>query len=156
MIELYFFINYFPVIKTRSPGCSPGRCKISTTKCCSSNAKEVRLGLYETVIKWAHENTRAKPMQVLALQLVLIRGNLAHQKDLLPWIMTPIPPWTPSFQHRRTEYFTVASADLCFRMFLWQLSTSTSVCGVVKCVERTWSARTCRDQGAREGMQVRQ
>lgn len=41
------------------------------------------------------------------------------------------------------------------RMCLWQLSASTSVCGVEKCIERTWSARTWRDQGAKEGMQMR-
>lgn len=65
------------------------------------------------MIKWAHENMCAELIQALALQLVLIPGGLAHQKDLLPWIMTPVPPWAPSFQHKRTEYFTVTAADLC-------------------------------------------
>lgn len=72
LLELYFFINYFPVIKTRSPGCSPGRWEILTAKCCSSNAKEVCLGLCKTVIKWAHENTCAELMEALALQLVAL------------------------------------------------------------------------------------
>lgn len=109
LIELYFFINYFPVIKTRSPGCSPGRCEISTINC-SNKVKEVCLNLYGTVIKWAHENTCAKLIQ--ALTVLLIHGGLAHQVLLL-WIMIPVPPWTSSFQHKKIEYFTVAAADLC-------------------------------------------
>lgn len=99
-MELYFFSNYSTVIKTRSPGCSLDRSEISTTRRYSSNAKKVRLHLYEAVIKCAQENGCAELMQALVLQLVVIRSDLAHWKNVLPCIMTLIPPWTASSQRK--------------------------------------------------------
>lgn len=80
-------------------------------------------------------------MQALALQLVLKLGNLAQQKDLLPWSMTPIPLWTPSFQHKKTEYFTVAAADLCSDVFVAIVYIHFSLW----CSEVYWKNLVCKD-----------
>lgn len=64
----------------------------------------------------------------------------------------------PGLLHFSTKELNTSQwlLQICVRMCLWQLSASTSVCGVVKCIERTWSAGTWRDQGAKEGIQMRQ
>lgn len=63
----------------------------------------------------------------------------------------------PGLLHFSTKEWNTSQwlLQIYVRMCLWQLSKSTSVCGVVRCIERTWSARTWGDQEAREGIQVR-
>lgn len=78
-----------------------------------------------------------------------------------PWRICCHALWLqfhPGLLHFSTKELTTLQwlLQIHVRMCLWQLSASTSVCGVMKCIKRTWSARTWRDQGAKEGIQMRQ
>lgn len=98
--------------------------------------------------------TCAELIQALALQLVLIPGDLAHQRICCHGLWLQFHPELLHFSKKELNTLQ-RLLQIYVRMCLWQLSASTSVCGVEKCIERTWSARTWKNQGAKEGMQMR-